>query len=130
MSFGDRLGYTGFGMAYKHKAPPNRPPLDIERVGRALTLQAIPLDDKGSYRIVGDRDDYYVQLEPHYSCDCGDFTWRDNRVEVDAKGVRRRVPLICKHICSALIEAGDIEALELLYRYVEREKKREKAETR
>lgn len=113
-------------MSYKHKAPDNRPPLDIDRVGRALALQAIPLDDKGSFHIVGDTDDYYVQLEPVYSCDCGDFTWRNNRWEDEAGGAKKRVPLICKHICSALIEAGDIEALELLYEYVEREKKRKK----
>lgn len=75
---------------------PNRPPLDLRRVQRALALSASRLGS-GTYAVQGPSGTYHVSLRPHLTCDCGDHIWKDS---------------ISKHIISALLAHGDAQALQ------------------
>lgn len=110
-------------------AQPKRPPLDINRVGRGTTLIAKRLGP-GEFVVTGDEEPHYVTLEPYYTCDCGDFLWRgaesvSQEYYEDPLTGERKEYILCKHICSALIQIGDPEALDLMMQWYEREKVRE-----
>lgn len=71
-----------------------RPPLDLDRVRRALDLR---VDEwKEGYRVLSPNGRYFVTLSTHYDCNCGDSVWNNQ---------------ICKHLIAALMYAGDEEAL-------------------
>lgn len=97
-----------------HEDDVRRLPLDIERVGRSITLRAEALEGfPRKYCIYGDAEVHYVDLRAgdgeikHWSCDCGDFTWRD---------------VACKHISSALIADNDEEAVTLMFEWINRDR--------
>lgn len=76
---------------------PHRPPLDPERVARALnyTVERI---GHGEYRVRGSAEDYFVTLLPYYDCPCGDAVFRET---------------ICKHQIAALLFERDHEAVRI-----------------
>lgn len=86
---------------------PERPAIKIEQIRDAITLRVERREDvRNAYMVYGDTDIYNIQVipdYPYYECDCGDHIWR----------VR-----LCKHICAVLIESGDPEACELMFRYL------------
>lgn len=100
-------------MANRDRPQTPRPPLDLDRVGRAITLRVEPLENMpGKYLVYGDAEPHYVDLRAgeewgieYYTCDCGDYEWRD---------------ALCKHICAALIAENDDEAVRLMYEWIRR----------
>lgn len=74
---------------------PHRPPLDPDRVARALayTVERI---GHGEYRVRGSSEDYFVTLLPYYDCPCGDAVFRET---------------ICKHQIAVLLFERDREAV-------------------
>lgn len=71
----------------------NRPPLDLERVRRARELVVHSWQE--GFRVQNETTRYFVTLDPHYDCNCGDSIWNNQ---------------ICKHLIAALLHTGDEEA--------------------
>lgn len=96
-----------------------RLPLDLEIMGRAITLRAEPLEGlQAKYRVHGDSDLYHVDLVAgegetrEWNCECGYFAWHGYK--------RSGSSYACKHICSALIAADDEEAVALMFEWLRR----------
>jgi hypothetical protein len=77
------------------------PPIDPNRLSRALRLNAKPSGALGRYYVWGGTEPHWVDLytEQNPRCDCGDHEWRQ---------------LICKHMLAALLREGDHHAIESL----------------
>jgi hypothetical protein len=79
--------------------------LDPSRVVRAYKVKVFDRDEEGNkleehhYMAKGSDSNYYIQTHPFLSCDCPDFTIREE---------------VCKHLIRALVVEGDRHVLSVI----------------
>ena len=65
---------------------------------RAMSIKVFNVDEEGNdlpphtYLALGGDKIHYLQTQPFWDCDCGDWVWRDD--------------VICKHLIRALYDEG------------------------